>query len=150
MCTMDKKTDVKGTKDAKAGKVSYEVVKSEELSRTYEERYIIIDKETNEVLDDAQGYGYKSKQKAHAAYAYKNRDRSKDSEKTKKKSEVKNWCKRNKSFVQYLETIQLEIAMGKWGKDDKFDAKLIKQMFKEEGFTDLSFTIAEFLRYWRS
>ena len=34
-------------------------------------RYIIIDEDTGEVIDDAQGYGYKNKQKAYAAYNYK-------------------------------------------------------------------------------
>ena len=46
----------------------------------YERRFQIVDAETGEVLDDAQGYGYKSPQKAHAAWGYKNRDKSKDAE----------------------------------------------------------------------
>ena len=37
-----------------------------------------VDKETGEVLDDAQGYGYKTKRNAYACYGYKNRDKSKD------------------------------------------------------------------------
>lgn len=47
---------------------NYEVVKSEELSTQYDERYVVISKETGETLDDAQGYGYKSVRKAYAAY----------------------------------------------------------------------------------
>ena len=34
------------------------------------ERYIIIDEDTGEILDDAQGYGYKTKQGAYKAYYY--------------------------------------------------------------------------------
>ena len=33
-------------------------------------RYVIVDKKTNRVLDDAQGYGYKSQESAHKGYAY--------------------------------------------------------------------------------
>ena len=48
-----------------------EVLASESLSKEGEKRYIIIDKETGEVLDDAQGYGFRSRRKAYAAYTYK-------------------------------------------------------------------------------
>ena len=47
------------------------VVKSESLSTGVNHRWIVIDEETGEILDDAQGYGYKSKQKAYNAYFYK-------------------------------------------------------------------------------
>ena len=40
------------------------------LSCNGEDRWVIIDEQTGEILDDAQGYGYKSAQKAHAGYAY--------------------------------------------------------------------------------
>lgn len=33
-------------------------------------RYILINENTGEILDDAQGYGYRSPQKAHAAWNY--------------------------------------------------------------------------------
>lgn len=32
-------------------------------------RYIIVNPDTSEILDDAQGYGYRSPQKAHAAWS---------------------------------------------------------------------------------
>lgn len=34
-------------------------------------RYICINEETGEILDDAQGYGYKSRQKAYSGFNYK-------------------------------------------------------------------------------
>lgn len=34
-------------------------------------RYILINTETGEVIDDAQGYGFKTPQKAYAAYTHK-------------------------------------------------------------------------------
>lgn len=33
-------------------------------------RYMLINPETGEIVDDAQGYGYRTKQGAHAAYGY--------------------------------------------------------------------------------
>lgn len=35
-------------------------VRSEQLSSSYDDRFVIVDLETGEILDDAQGYGYKS------------------------------------------------------------------------------------------
>lgn len=34
-------------------------------------RYMLVNENTGEILDDAQGYGYRSPQKAHAAWNYK-------------------------------------------------------------------------------
>ena len=67
------------------------VVESKTLSSRYDRRFVIVDEETENVLDDAQGYGYKSKQKAMAAWSYKNRDKSKDAEKRKKQRIIKDW-----------------------------------------------------------
>ncbi len=48
------------------------VVKDEKLTLlTGERRYVVVDKENGNVLDDAQGYGYKTTRNAYAAYAYK-------------------------------------------------------------------------------
>lgn len=58
------------------------------MSAKYKPRYILIDTETGEVVDDAQGYGYKSVRNAYAAYAYKNRDKSKDKEKEERRAEI--------------------------------------------------------------
>lgn len=45
-------------------KRNVKVVESKTLSSRYDRRFVIVDEETENVLDDAQGYGYKSKQKA--------------------------------------------------------------------------------------
>lgn len=130
------------------GKKAYEVVESPELSSSWDPRFVIVDVDTGEILDDAQGYGYKSRQKAHAAYGYKNRDKSKDRLKKKKKQVVIDWCKQHKKFIAVLEKEQFIIAKGAAGPDDVFDAALVKEMFKNAGYTDLPFTIPEFLKYW--
>lgn len=50
-------------------------VYSERLSKRLDSRYIIVDEDTGEILDDAQGYGYKSKPNAYRGYAYKQKQR---------------------------------------------------------------------------
>ena len=47
------------------------VVKSRELSNEYDDRFIVVNEITGDVIDDAQGYGYKTKDKAWKAYTYK-------------------------------------------------------------------------------
>ena len=74
----------------KAEKKNIIVVKSECLSSYSDERYIIVDPETGEILDDAQGYGYKSKRNAYACWTWKTRDKSKDEDKTQRKYHVQN------------------------------------------------------------
>ena len=124
------------------------VVLGKELSTYNDNRYVIVDSETNEIIDDAQGYGYKTPRNAHAAYAYKNRDKSKDAEKEAKKRVVLKWCKENKEFVNVLLDDAFQIAKGSYGPDDKFDAKYVADAFKDAGFKDLPFTTSEFLKYW--
>ena len=114
---------------------------------TRESRYRIVDTETGEVLDDAQGYGYRTAQKAYAAYAYKHRDKSKDAEKRAKKKHIRAWMKEHSEFVGLMDEIAFEIAKGSWGPDDIFDAKLVKQMLKENDLHP-DFTAGELLRVW--
>ncbi len=45
--------------------------KAMEYDRNGETRYVIVNQETGEIMDDARGYGYKSKQNAYACYGYK-------------------------------------------------------------------------------
>ena len=126
-----------------------EVVRGGSEDKEYNPRYIIINKLTGEIIDDAQGYGYKTKRNAYACYGYKNRDKSKDSEKEYKKRCVRRFCKQNPSLISLLEQIQFEIYVGKWGPDDVFNAKLVKEIFKNNGIEELDFTIGEFLKYWQ-
>lgn len=60
-----------------AGEKNYRIVHSEELSSRYESRFVVVDAQTGDLLDDAQGYGYRSNEKAHAAWRYKTRSPAK-------------------------------------------------------------------------
>ncbi len=46
-------------------------VRSDQLSRPGEARYVIKNRETHEVVDDNSGRGYKSPTSAHASFAFK-------------------------------------------------------------------------------
>ena len=48
-----------------------DVIASDILSDPFNLRYVIIDKETGEIIDDAQGYGYTTAQKAYKGYGWK-------------------------------------------------------------------------------
>lgn len=125
-----------------------DVVKSEVLSSNYDIRYVVVDKDTGEVLDNAQGYGYRTVQAAYKAWAYKTRDRSKDKEKAQRRKEIRSWMKKHKGFVEAMDTFAFEIAKGSWGAEDKFDAKFVKKMLKDNGLAP-DFTAGELLKVWR-
>lgn len=130
-------------------KRSVKAVPSKRLSTRGEDRFVIIDEETGEILDDAQGYGYKSIRKAYAAYGYKTRDKSKDREKTLIRGKVRKWMKAHKSFVNFMDEVAFEIAKGSWGPDDKFDAKLVRQMLKNNNL-EIDFRVSDLLKVWRN
>ena len=115
--------------------------------KDYEIRYVIVDEETGEILDDAQGYGYKSPRKAYAAYAYKHRDKSKDKEKKAKEKHIREWLKQHKDFSNLMDALAFEIYKGSWGPDDKFDAKFVQKMLKENDLQP-DFSARDLLRVW--
>ena len=72
-----------------AGEKNYRIVRSEELSSRYESRFVVVDAQAGDLLDDAQGYGYRSKEKAHAVWRYKTRSPAKkERDKTAKDAAV--------------------------------------------------------------
>ena len=123
------------------------VVLDGSLSSPMDKRYIIIDIETGEVLDNAQGYGYKSERKAYASYSYKTRDKSRDKEKALKASQIKKWLDENKDFTEALDTCAFEAAKTSPSGQSKVDLKLIKTLLKASGIKT-NFTPSEILRRW--
>lgn len=115
---------------------------------TIEKRFCIVSTETGEILDDAQGYGYKTAQKAYAAYGYKTRDGSKDEAKRQKKEHIKDWMRKHKGFVRFMDEVAFEIAKGSWGPNNKFDAKRVQELLDTAELSP-DFTAAELLAVWR-
>lgn len=58
-------------------------------------RWMIVNKETGEILDDAQGYGYRTAQKAHAAWSYKHPTPKQSANHAKNRQANKDFCKRH-------------------------------------------------------
>jgi len=117
-------------------------------SAIMEKRYIIVDTESGEIVDDAQGYGYKTAQKAYAGWYYKNRDKSKDKEKAEKERIIARWMRENKKFVRLLDSVAFDIQTRKCDYGDKLDTKLVRDLLKKNGYKDLPFSAGELLRYW--
>ncbi len=124
-----------------------DVIEDPNLSTYYDKRYIIVNKDTGEVIDTAQGYGYKSKQKAYAAFAYKNRDKSKDAEKANKKKHIQKWIREHNSFMNLLEGYAFDYLKN-GDEEDKIDAKFVKELLKSENLT-IDFKSSELLNVWQ-
>ncbi|MBL1055214.1 hypothetical protein JEM51_02015 [Ligilactobacillus agilis] len=123
-------------------------IKSDSLSSNYDTRFVIVNTETGEILDDAQGYGYRSAQKAYAAYTYKHRDKSKDKQRKQEEKAIKKWWQDHKELSEDLEQIAFEIAKGSWGPDDKLDAKLLKTILKQENI-ESEYSPGKLLKVWK-
>ena len=76
-------------KEKEAFPAEYRVIRSSKLSKPGDVRYVIMEEDSNTVLDDANGYGYKSVQAAHKGYGYKRRNGGSFGSKKKEKSEAK-------------------------------------------------------------
>lgn len=123
------------------------VVRSSELSKPYEPRYVVVDFNTGAVLDNAQGYGYKTPQKAHAAWGYKNRTPVQKATQESAKKAVRKWAKEHRDFMDDMEDLAFRVAKGSYGLDAKFNAAVVETRLKERGFANLPFTAAELLKY---
>jgi histidinol-phosphate/aromatic aminotransferase/cobyric acid decarboxylase-like protein len=120
-------------------------IRSKELSSQWEPRYVVVNTDTGEILDDAQGYGYKSPQNAYAAYAHKSRSRQQRKEIQKKERAIFAWLKEHKDFEAWIE----DAAFQSVKCNEPFTAKTVNKMLTENGYTDLPFTAAELLRSWQ-
>ena len=121
------------------------VVESETLSKKYDKRYIIVNKESGELLDDAQGYGYKTPQKAHAAWAYKTRDRTKDKERIVRNRQIKQWLKEHECFCDVLEETSFACAVD----GEPFDTKVVSSIIRDMKI-EVDFKPYEILKVWRN
>lgn len=129
-------------------KKNIKVVRSDKLSKNYEDRFVVVIADTGEILDDAQGYGYRTKQKAHAAYNYKNRNRSKDKKRKQEEKAIRKWWLEHKELNKFLQGIAVEILKGSWGPDDKLDAKLLREIM-QRNHVESDFSAGKLLRVWK-
>lgn len=108
--------------------------------RNSEDRYVVVDKDTGEILDDAQDYGFKTAEKAYKCFHYKHRSQEqKDKEKV-----ILEWITNHKDFVSNLEDVEFyQLKEG-----GTLSSKIVADLFKESGL-NVNFTAKEFLAVYR-
>ncbi len=97
------------------------------LSLSIRGRYVLVDKETGEIVDDAQGYGFTTEKKAYACWAYKNRDKEQE-------KKIKRWLRNHKSVMKKFKPY--------------FDVQDLKNLLEEENLW-VNFPINELYWVWR-
>lgn len=110
-------------------KILYESGPMKEVEK--EKRYIIVNADTGDVFDDAQGYGYKTKQKALIAYNYKKRPKEEFEKERIKKEKIKNWWKKHKSFKKEVEAYMFDA----WKCNENFTSKDLQNLMKQKNIT---------------
>lgn len=112
---------------------------SEKLSKKDDVRYVIVDKYTGKVLDDANGYGYHSIEKAQTSWEYKGTEHYK----------AIVWLKVNKSFLASMDYLYEEVRKGKYSENVTFDEAFISKMLNQEGI-HINFSVSDLLAAWKT
>ena len=104
-----------------------------------ETRYRIVDVETGEILDDAQGYGYKTARKAYAGYGYKNKNHSKPT--------AERWLNKHSDLKEDLLDATFQLA--KYDENAKLDLDTIEDLLKKHKL-ESEISSKELLTYWNA
>lgn len=106
------------------------VIRDAKLSQPYDNRYVIVDVNSGEIIDDAQGYGYKTMQKAYAAYAYARGKKMSSSELAQR------WLHNNALGIRCLSDLSDDLAGGRITVQEfKQEVNLLLPSKKKRGFT---------------
>lgn len=81
-------------------------VKAVETKINDETRYVLIDVETGEIIDDAQGYGFRTPQKAYSAYSYRLKQNGR---KTYNKKDIKKWISEDPKHAKLIKYISKSV-----------------------------------------
>lgn len=111
------------------------------------DRWVIKNSQTDEVVDNAQGYGYKSPQKAFAAFAYKGCETQTFQASLARRKRIHYWLINNPDFLADMDHTAYELAKGAFGPDEVFNADVVKELLKDHGIT-VDFTPMEILSVW--
>lgn len=124
------------------------VIKSEELSSAFDNRFIIINIHTGKILDDAQGYGYKTIEKAFAAFYYKKNNKKSDAKKKKAlKRTIERWLDKNEDFKDDIEYWIIQI-IAKGCTDVVLNEETVCDLLKAHNIELKSFSIKQLLEYF--
>lgn len=116
------------------------------VDKHIETRYVIIDADTGEVLDDAQGYGYKSAQKAHAAWSYKQKPKKQRIAEANQKKRIKKWLEKHSDIEDSIDQMYL------YAYKDNIEVQKsdIEELLRDEGVLDaLPVSLDVFWKYIR-
>lgn len=121
-------------------------IKSEVLSSRRSERYVIVDTETGEILDDAQGFGYKSAPKAYAAFNYKNKSDKEKLDQMEHYVKVFKWMISHKDVIRYFDDIEF-YSVKYPGEYEPVSIKDAQEIMKEYDPEDVGFFKPKDLKY---
>lgn len=120
------------------------VIRLEKTQDFYTEyRYIIIDSDTGEVFDDAQGYGYKTAQKAYAAFSWKKQSHDELVAIDVLKHTVHDWCSSHSEIVKDIQYAMFEAIKN----NDCYSVEEIAQLIPEDDKHEMSFSVKDLLKY---
>lgn len=104
------------------------VVKSDSLSTEWAARFVIVDEQTGNVLDDAQGYGYKSSQSAYKAWAYKTnkKTRKRVNKRVRQRRAFSRWWEKHPEFRDRVEEIMFIAAKDEAHGEDHTDEEIFE------------------------
>lgn len=127
------------------------VIKSEKLSKQFDERFICIDESTGEILDDAQGWGYKSMQKAYAAYNYKHPTQEKMDRDNRIMDKIEEYIKNNPEEYERMNEEILGIQFYGW-KDGEDECDILHAVWHRVKqisfpFDEVGIKAKDFLKY---
>lgn len=129
----------------------YLAVKSAKLSRPKRPRWVVINQETGEIVDDARGYGYRSEVKACKAFTYKQKYLNPTLR--FKTRQAQRWLLSHSDFDQKMMEVYLTITdQGEWQGHQVFDALTVSALLTEEKYDSklLSFSPKTLLLAWQS
>lgn len=132
-----------------SGVISMELkaMKSPSLFKGGQDRFVLVDTETGEIVNNAQGYGYKTAAGAHRAWAYMHRDKSKDKEKKVKYKRIRDWLKQHSEFTNLMEAELFDMAKGAI-PDQEFNAELFRSILDQCGL-EIDFSVRDLMTVWK-
>ena len=110
-----------------------------------ETRWRLVDVDTGEIVDDAQGYGYKSAAGAHRAYGYKTAKPNVKKRRESAKRKVASFTRKHRAIEDELDGMMFYAA-----KDGvEVTVEDVRRLLSDSGIDvdALGFTIEEYLRY---
>lgn len=106
------------------------------------DRWIIVSKETGEIIDDANGYGFKTDIDAYKCYCHK--ETTNIDYKEEKIELIKNWLNGHKDFTKALETLSWDCSQN----GEEFNENSVKYLLNKMDIHTNQITSKEIFKVW--